>query len=134
MDDQINVLGGMAEDSPEVRYSSSERTGSAVMSLGTVGDRSCCRFPYHESGGFRNPVGKVPIRSVTSEAFLWYKQIVDGENQSGKEVTNFHPICDGSNLVHEAMNFKSGVTPPAASAASAPSNFSFTPPFPKISA
>ena len=51
-----------------------------------------------------------------------------GETNPGKEVTNFHPICDGSNLVHEAMKLKSGATPPAASA---PSQRLSPPPFPR---
>ena len=87
MDDQIDVLGGMAEDSPKVLVRVHRQCGYVIgdgwRPFHAVGSH------MYESGGFLNTVGKVPIRSVTSEAFLWYKQIVDGGNQSGKRGDKF---------------------------------------------
>ena len=68
----------MAEDSPKVLVVRAHRQCSYVM--GTVGDRSMLWVPHiYESGGFLNAVGKVPIRIVTSEAFLYgTHKIMDG--------------------------------------------------------
>ena len=45
---------------------------------------------------------------VTSEAFLRCLRLWVQEIHSGKEVTNFYPICDEFHSVHEAMKSKVG--------------------------
>ena len=99
----------MAEASPKVRvvrahrqlcHGDGRRPFHAVDSLITNREgSSLLHFRYRSDCDVRG--------------FPTVETIVDGGIHSGNEVTNFHPICDGSKLVHEAM--KSKVGPPICS-------------------
>ena len=106
MDDRIDVLGAMAEASPKVRvvrahrqlcHGDGRRPFHAVGSLVTNREGSSLLYPKYRS-------------DCDVRGFPTVETIVDGGIHSGHEVTNFHPICDGSKLVHEAMKSKSGAT------------------------
>ena len=122
MDDRIDVFGAFAEGSPEVQVVRAHRQ---LCHGGMVGDRSMLWVPLSRIGRVPHSCTQSTDQIVTSEAFLPYKQLWMGGTHSGHEVTNFHPICEGSNLVHEAIKSKSGATHSAAS--SAPSGLQLSP-------